>query len=351
MNLREQWAATPKAVQAASIVALIFLIGFLDYATGPHISMSAFYLLPLTLAAWSIGLRFALLTAVGCVALWIAGNISNRDVDFLNVPLATWNGGVQFVSFVVVAVTVSRLSNLQRGLESSVRDRTTALERTQNDLLRISEREQRRIGQDLHDGLCQHLAGAAYTCQALQEELAERGLPEAKNARHVVELIKEGIALSRKSAKGLDPVEMNAEGLMRALDEFASATSKLFRVSCRFECESPVHIHQGAVAAHLFRIAQEAVRNAINHGQASEILVALRVEEDGLELIIEDNGLGIANTRRSERGMGLVIMPRRAAIIGASFEIAQWKEVGTRVRCFLPVNRLAKDSEREQESV
>jgi signal transduction histidine kinase len=349
--LLERLTAWPKGIQSATIVAVMLFVGYLDYITGPHISMSAFYLLPLTLAAWSISLRFALFIAAACVALWMGGNTINGDVDFLSVPLALWNGGVQLVSFVVLAITVSRLSALQRELESRVRDRTAALERTQHDLLRIGEREQRRIGQDLHDGLCQHLAGTAYTCQALQEELAQRGIPEAKNAQHVVDLIKEGIALSRESAKGLDPVELNAEGLMQALDESASATSKLFRVSCRFECDSPVHIHEGAVAAHLFRIAQEAVRNAINHGHASDILVALRIEEEGLELLVEDNGAGIANARPSGRGMGLVIMPRRAAIIGASFEITRQQGGGTRVRCFLPTGRIAKGSEYEQQAI
>ncbi len=346
----ELWASGSKAEVGAAIMALTLVIGYVDFVTGPNFLMSAFYLLPLVLAAWQIGLAFSFAIAALSVAVWVAGSIVDGDAAFVSPSLAGWNTTMKLAEFVVMAIAVDRLRRAQRGLEDRVRERTEALERSQNEVLQNSEREQRRIGQDLHDGLCQHLAGTAFICQALRNDLAQRNLPEAQAAQEVVELIQEGILLSRRTAKGLDPVEIGAEGLMGALDEFAATTSRLFDVSCRFECDFPVPIHDSAVAGNLFRIAQEAVRNAVSHGKAKNIVVSLAMGDEGLELRVEDDGLGIANTVRSNRGMGLTIMPRRAASIGASFEIRPRHEGGTVVRSFLPADRLAGNKEREPAS-
>lgn len=334
----------PTTLSALLIVGLTIIVGCSDYATGPHVSMSSFYLLPLTLAAWSWGRLFALAVALACAAISMAGNIANGDLDYLTPSLALWNGGVQLASYVVVAFTVAGLRQQQSDLEKRVKDRTAAIERLQLDLLQVSEREQRRIGQDLHDGLCQHLAGAAFTCQALQEELASQGLPEARSAQNLVDLIKEGVLLSRQSAMGLDPVEMGADGLMESLGELASTTEALFRIGCSFDCSFPVLISDSAVAAHLFRIAQEAVRNAINHGRARSISIVLTAEGEGHELRIEDDGLGLSNTVPSQKGMGLSIMRNRASIIGAEFEVRDRDGGGTVVYCTVPEAVIARNT-------
>lgn len=351
LNTIDSWAARSGALFRVAVVTLTFLIGYFDFATGPHVSMSAFYLLPLSVAAWWTEFVFALAIAGLSVGVWMTGNMINGDVDFLDTGLAIWNGGVQLVSFVALVFVLDRLKLLQRSLERRVHDRTAALEKLQIDIMHSSEREQQRIGQELHDGLCQHLAATAYICQVLQESLAEKRLPEAQSAEELVRLLREGVFLSRQTAKGLDPVEMNSQGLMQALEDFAAATGKLFKVSCKFECETPVLVHESTQAQHLFRIAQEAVRNAISHGEASEIVVALENDENGLEMRIEDNGIGIRRSTSSEKGMGLVIMRRRAAIIGAQFEVTQRPEGGTRVRCHVPAVVQARTKRREQESV
>jgi signal transduction histidine kinase len=336
----ERWAERSKPQLCVAIVLVTLLLGYLDYITGPNVAMSAFYLLPIAVAAWWVGLPFSLLIALASVALWLSGNIADGDAGFITPGHIAWNSGVKLTEYFVVAIALNRLRTAQRQLEERVRDRTAALERSQHDLIQNSEREQRRIGQDLHDGLCQHLAGTALICQALHDELAEHDVADARAAQRVVELIKEGITLSRQTAKGLDPVEIGSEGLMQALDDFANATSKLFDVTCRFECDSPVFIRDSAVAGNLFRIAQEAVRNAVHHGKAKNITIVLVSEEDGVELRVEDDGLGITNTPKSRGGMGMTIMPRRADVIGASFEAAPRQKGGTVVRSFLPAARL-----------
>lgn len=332
----------------STTVALTLFIGVFDYATGTRISASAFYLLPVSLAAWSVGPAFAYVIAGLSVSVWAAGGIIVGDPNYIDPYILAWNASVRLVSYIVVVAALTNLRALQRDLEERVRQRAAALtaeieirERLQRELLEVSEREQRRFGQDLHDGLCQHLAATALAGQVLGEKLAARNLDEAKDARQVVDLIEDGIALSHQLAKGLHPVDMDATGLMQALQEFAGNTSELHKISCRFECESPVLIHDHTVAGHMYRIAQEAVRNAIKHGGARAIVIRLDTVEDGLLLSVEDDGVGIAPERveqsASKRaGMGMRIMAHRSRVIGATFEVRPGDSRGTIVSCLLP---------------
>ena len=332
----------PRTAVAGLCILLTLLVGYIDYLTGPGISMSAYYLLPLALAAWFMGWRFSIAAIVLSIAVWIAANIWDGDPNFMRPVAFGWDATVQLVSDAIVVFIVTRLRELNASLEARVGERAAALtreiserERVQEELLGMSEREQRRIGRDLHDGLCQHLAATALNCELLREELAEQGSPFAARARLIVELIEKSIRLSRQSARGLDPVAMDSEGLMAALEEMATATTDLFRIPCTFECESPVLIHDAPVAEHLFRIAQEAVRNAVSHARASRIAVTLETTENGLELRIEDDGAGF-DLSDSSRGMGLRIMQIRARLIGAAFRATRRAGGGTIIECVLP---------------
>jgi signal transduction histidine kinase len=344
-----------KAAIAIIAVLLTLAVGCVDFATGTGISMSAYYLVPLALAAWYLGLRFAVVLMALGMAVWVPANVYNGYPSLTGSAAVAWNGTVQLISDVIVVFTVARLHGLQTGLEARVRERAAALtreiterERVQEELLQVSEREQRRIGRDLHDGLCQHLAATALNCQLLREELAEQGSPGAERAQKIVELIEKSIRLSRQSARGLDPVAMDAEGLMAALEEMTSTTADLFRIPCTFECESPVLIHDGGVAEHLYRIAQEAVRNAVAHSRASRIDVSLEATEKGLELRVEDDGIGIQRSVTGKGGMGLRIMPSRARLIGAEFSLGPRPGGGTIVTCALPQAAEKARSQRER---
>lgn len=335
----------PRGVLAAGCIVLTLVTGFSDYITGTLISFSAFYLVPVSLAAWFVGTGFGFAIATLCVTVWILGNLVAGDANFANPFLIAWNGTIQLASFSVVALVLGKLRNLTRDLERRVRDRATALtkeiaerERLQTLLLQASEKEQRRIGQDLHDGLGQHLAGTAIAGQVLREKLERRSLDEARDAAKVVQLIEEGVSLTRQSAKGLYPVDMNAEGLMLALDEFAVTTSRLFDVNCRFLCESPVLVDSAAAAEHLFRIAQEATRNAIQHGDARNIDIELNTLEEGHELRIADDGRGLPPTLPANGGLGLRIMAQRAQTIDGEFRVLAGPDGGTIVVCRLPVS-------------
>jgi signal transduction histidine kinase len=185
----------------------------------------------------------------------------------------------------------------------------------------------------------------------LREELAEQGVAGAERAQKVVELIEKSIRLSRQSARGLDPVAMDAEGLMSALEEMAATTTDLFRVPCTFECESPVLVHDSAVTEHLFRIAQEAVRNAATHSRASRIAVTLETTDNGLELRIEDDGTGFDPGKIAAIGMGLRIMPMRAGLIGANFRATSRPGAGTVITCVVPTARQGTRRQLEHASI
>src|SRR5207248_9077634 len=133
----------------------------------------------------------------------------------------------------------------------------------------MSEREQRRIGPDLHDGLCQQLTGIAFLVQAMQQKLAASAEAESASAAEINVLLKEAVNQARNLSHGLYPVDPQPDGLMLALRQLPENISRLFNVSCTFRCPRPVMIDDNSIATHLYRIAQEAVQNAIRHGKAS----------------------------------------------------------------------------------
>ena len=150
--------------------------------------------------------------------------------------------------------------------------------RLEIELLNISERERRTFAQELHDGLGQQLGGIAYLCNVLRERLRERGAPEAEDARRVSDLMREAIEQARRVARGLSPIQPEPEGLMNALRELALQTKSLFGLHSVFKCPRPAPVYDAELAAHLFRIAQEAVNNALKH--AKPRLISIRLTRD-----------------------------------------------------------------------
>jgi len=211
-------------------------------------------------------------------------------------------------------------------------------------ILEVSGREQRRIGQDLHDGLGQHLTGIAFMSKVQEQKLMEKSMPEAGDAAKIVKLVNEAIYKTRELARGLLPVVSDAQGLMSALQQWASEVEDLFGVSCRFQCFAPVLIHDDTVATHLYYVAREAVNNAIKHGHASRIVIRLAANQEQGVLTVTDNGSGIADIPANNAGMGRHLMNYRARVIGGSLEIQRVATGGTMVSCSFPVRMMAGES-------
>ena len=213
----------------------------------------------------------------------------------------------------------------------------TERKRLEQAVLDISVREQRRIGQDLHDGLGQHLTGIAFMSKVQERKLAEKGLPDATDAAKIVKLVNEAIEKTRELSRGLLPVLSESRGLMSALQRFAGEVEDLFGISCSFICVQPVLIHDNSVATHLYHIAQEAVNNAIKHGKARNVMIALAASGGRGALTISDNGSGIQMPSPVNKGMGLQIMNYRAKMIGGALDVGQGKPHGTVVCCRFPI--------------
>ncbi|MGA2537064.1 MAG: PAS domain S-box protein [Terracidiphilus sp.] len=207
-------------------------------------------------------------------------------------------------------------------------------------ILDISAREQRRIGQDLHDGLGQHLTGIAFMAKVHEARLADKNSQETEDAAKIVRLVNEAIHKTRELARGLLPVVSDAQGLMSALLLWAAEVEDLFGISCVFQCDKPVLIHDYTMSTHLYHIAQEAVNNAIKHGGAGEIVIQLTAGREQGRLMIKDDGSGIPAGASSSSGMGLHIMKYRSGEIGGALEIRRGEVRGTVVICNFPVKQI-----------
>jgi PAS domain S-box-containing protein len=224
-------------------------------------------------------------------------------------------------------------------IEGIARD-ITERKRLEREILEISNREQRRIGHDLHDGVCQQLAGIAFMTSTLAEELAEDGVPQSPQAEKISGMINEVIDQTRGVARGLFPVRLEEKGLVAALEELAGNASEVFKIQCRFVVEGlPVTV-ENEIALHLYYIVLEALANAAKHSGGSHVDITLQPSGDRWLLTIQDDGIGFPLPARNQEGMGLRILHYRARVIGATLNLQSQPGSGTTVTClFLPVSR------------
>ena len=204
-------------------------------------------------------------------------------------------------------------------------------------ILEISEKERQRVGRDLHDSLGSKLSGAALMGKALAHQLAAKAAPEAALAEEVVVCINQSLRQARAIAHGLAPAELAASGLTAALEELAAETRRLPGVCCRLEVPKGFRSPDRFTSTHLFRIAQEAVHNAVRHGVARHIILRLAQVEKQICLEINDDGSGLSVNHRPANGLGLRSMRYRAGVIGGQLSMKCNPGAGTTVRCFVPL--------------
>lgn len=207
-------------------------------------------------------------------------------------------------------------------------------------ILDISAREQRRIAQDLHDGLGQHLTGIAFMSKVLEEKLSDQSLPEAVEAAKIVQMVNQAIDNTRQLARGLHPVAAEPLGLMSALKKLANEVEELFHITCRFDCDKSLAIHDENLATHLYRIAQEAATNAIRHGKCRNLVIGLSGKNGAGTLKIHDDGDGFAKNPAKPPGVGLSIMNYRADMIGGTLKVQPNDGRGITVTCMFPIRGL-----------
>lgn len=237
------------------------------------------------------------------------------------------------------------------GYAAIVRD-ITDRRRLEKEVLEIADFEKHRIGQDLHDDLCQHLVGIAMIGNLLYTELKRQEAAQAKEARQINEMISKAIEHARNLAKGLSPLNIAQGGLMAGLEMLAANTTQMFRFPCTFECPSAVHVTNLEVATHLYRIAQEALNNAIKHSRGSHIVIRLERSGGAVQISVIDDGIGLSAPRPPSQGggMGMHTMCYRARIIGAAIEIQSNPGGGTYVVCRLPEPKEEVETRAESQS-
>lgn len=206
---------------------------------------------------------------------------------------------------------------------------------TEKQIVEASARVQRRIAQDLHDGLGQHLLGLTFLARALENTLAGRDDATAEDAAQITQLAQEAVNQTRRLARGLFPVNLEQHGLAMALRDLAAQVEDVFDVPCQFEGED-LDVTHDVAAMHLYRIAQEAVSNAVRHADPDAVVIQLRRVEDApqwAELVVSDDGRGISDETLDDGGLGLRILRFRTDMIDGHLAIRQREEGGTLVRC------------------
>ena len=207
--------------------------------------------------------------------------------------------------------------------------------RLERQLIDVTEREQRRIGRDLHDGLGQHLTALEMMNHSLVERLRKESHSLRRTAEDISQHIRQIITHARHLSHGLCPVSLEKDGLMNALQELAELTRLGGRLHCEFACPQPVHLADLNVATQLYRIAQEAVANAVRHSGAQRIVIHLKRSGARLELCVEDDGKGLPSDLEHRRGLGLSTMQYRARLIGANLDVASVPGDGVHFCCTL----------------
>jgi signal transduction histidine kinase len=332
--------AIPKPALVITCFFLVGVVGYIDYLTGYERPLLLFYLLPISLATWFGSFLIGLGIAAASVVAWIVSDLAAGIPAF-----GFWNAGMAFASYALFAGVLAKLRSLVGELDRRVQERTAALQREvverqrlDREIAQVADRERRRLGQDLHDRLGQHLTGTALAAQVLKEKLAAKSAPEVPEAEKLVHYVEEGIDLTRNLARGFFSPELEADGLGAALEGLAENISERFAVNCIFHGEGLIPMRDPAVATQLYRIAQEAATNAAKHAAAEQIDIRISVDDCELNLAIMDDGVGFPDNPSDSKGLGLRLMRHGAALIGGTFSVRRNGRRGTVATCKVTIS-------------
>jgi signal transduction histidine kinase len=334
MSFPEYCRSQSKGSLLALALMGTFIVGFFDYITGYEISFFLFYAGPILFAVWFLDRNSTVLIVLVSAIVWWWADWKAGHPYFAS-WVQIWETVVRLIFFSFVAVGGTAIKARRDSMEAWMAD-MRRLRELERDIVGASEREQQRIGADLHDGLCQYLAGIACVTGSLRDDLSERYQPESETAAELHELLRDAIVQARNIARGIAPVHMDEAGLASALEDLAANTKRLQDVDCTFQSEGDVLVDNRDMATHLYRIAQEATSNALRHGRASAVAIRLSIKAGEVILTIDDNGIGINSGGVAGSGMGLRSMRYRAGVLDGGIEISPLPGSGTRVCCRAP---------------
>jgi len=223
------------------------------------------------------------------------------------------------------------LRRANKELESEI-ERRKGLE---GEILAVSDREQQRLGQELHDGLCQHLTAVAFMARSVALRLRQHRVIGAADIEKIAELVNNAAVDTRNLSRALHRIDVDAAGLVTALRDLAKR--EIWRTPCRVDVHPSFRIEDDVGAAHLYRIAREAVINANKHARAQQIVIRLQRSPKAMVLRVIDDGVGFPNQPNPAKGFGCHIMKYRTQLIGGNLEIDFPQKGGTRVSCYFPL--------------
>ena len=333
MSIADSLRRQPHALVFFEAMLIVFAIGVLDSMGGWDVSMFLFYAFPILLVVWFSDRRWAIVCAIACGLVWFLAKKTSHP--YATVHAYAWATFNRMAYFLFVAIgggaMKAQREEMRARLEAMVRAREL-----EQEIVRVSEHEQMRIGQDLHDGLCQNLVAIDCAAACLKSDLADQRLPEAKAAEVIQRMLKDAVVEARSLARGIFPVQMDAQGLPVALDELVAQTNRLRQVATTFEVDGDVEIDDPQTAMHLYRIAQQALNNAIQHADPSRITIKLQRVDGQFHLSISDDGHGFNPRPISSSGMGLRTMQYRARLIDGELAVDTKPGSGTTVSCTFP---------------
>jgi signal transduction histidine kinase len=335
MGFSNGFARQPRAWIITEMVALMVVIAVLDFFTGYEIRLLPFYAVPIFVLSWFCGKGLGIPAALFSGVIWWCVNWFTGDPD-----LHSWIQGWEISRHVGFFLVVALIGSALRSKSDIAAERIALLEHSQrleHEIVNISEAEQRRIGQDLHDGLCQYLAGLTCSASSLRDDLQELGLhTDANNADELVKLLQDAVVQTRDLSRKLVPAHVSRLGLVLALESLAQSVTRLHGLNCRFRCRASSANWDEYTAMHVYRIAQEAINNATRHGKARNIFLFLNAAGSSLRLRVVDDGVGISESK--SEGMGLDIMRYRARLMGGQLTIKDRNGRGTTVSCTARTN-------------
>jgi PAS domain S-box-containing protein len=316
-----------------------------DIAASEQFATFAAFALPLGIrAGWSIPIFSSTGKVLGTFANYYREPREPASQDNLLGEIVTRTASV-IIERKQAEAALEKSKNL---LEQRVRERTRELrvaneeleaeiarrKGLEGEILEISDREQQRLGQELHDGICQHLTAVAFMARSVALRLKNHRVIEVGDIEKIAQLVNDAATDTRDLSRALHRIDVDAVGLVDALQDLVDR--EIGKIPCRLEVKPSFHIEHDGASAQLYRIAREAVINANKHAQAREIVVALGTSRKGIVLSVTDDGVGFQSEPNSARGLGLPIMNYRARSIGGRLEIESPKKGGTRVACYLP---------------
>ena len=351
-TLRPRW---PVRVRAGILLAISAVLGSIQLAVGQlaghgRISLMLLPLLALLLVGPRTGwaaLAFGA-TAFALVPLALRpGGLPDRIAagHALDVPPAYW--GLQWILWMIVLLVLmilfTRFQILQR--RSMIAERlarrqleaeSTDRQRLEAAIVRIGEEERRRLGAELHDGLCQHLTAALLNCSALEQRRKTEGAADAAELTPLRGMLEESIGMAYDVAKGLCPMDVDPDSLLPALERLCRETRERHGFDCRLQADRDLTVRNPELALHLYRIAREAVANAVKHARCMRITIALERAAGELALRVTDDGREAVPGAVPAAGLGLGIMRHRAKLIGGALHVAGGPNGGMQVVCRVP---------------